>query len=442
MNAQEPRLVTGDVVDGPTGQPLHVVGPDSELARYLADVETFLTRYIAFPGEHEPVAVALWVAHAHLVERADVSPILAVTSAEMRSGKTRCLDCLELLVPEPFRAVIPSEAVTYTILAKRPRRTLLLDEADAIFGPRTTDRYEGLRAILNSGNRAGTPVSRVRFLKVDGVNVRDVEELDVYGPKAIAGIGKLPDTVADRAIPIRMRRRAPDEPVARFRQRVATLEAGKIIEPDWSAVTLADDVPVPDALNDRAADGWEPLLAIAEAAGDDWLQRATLAAVALSSAEDDQVSVGIRLLGDIREVFGEADHLPTAELLQRLHDLDEAPWGDWYGKPLTARGLAKLLGPYHIGPQQRRMDGAHRGYFRVDLADAWTRYLPAPGTSGTRGTPRTAERADEPAVPDAWSDPVPDVPDVPLSRRSHPEQVLLALDDYPASASDPDDEAA
>lgn len=394
------------------------------LATYLAGVETFVRRYVAFPSDHEPVAVALWVGHAQVVERFDVSPILAVTSAELRSGKTRVLDCLELLVPEPFRVVIPSEAVVYTILAQRPRRTMLLDEADAIFGPRTADKYEGIRAILNSGNRAGTPVLRV---KLDGKR-REVDAFDVFGPKAVAGIGKLPDTVADRAIPIRMRRRAPDEPVARFRQRTATAEASAIEPPRWSAIPLVTDVPVPDELNDRAADSWEPLLAIADAAGGAWPQRARLAAVALSSAEDDQVSVGIRLLGDIREVFDGTDHLPTADLLERLHDLDDAPWSEWYGKPLTARGLARLLEPYRIGPQQRRMGGAHRGYFVSDFTDAWQRYLPSPasGTSGTSGTPGLWNTS-------ASTLSVPDVPDVPDAQAGN-------LDDYPSSATDPDPE--
>src|SRR3954453_22249920 len=123
----------------------------------------------------------------------------------MRSGKTRVLDCLEPLVPQPFRAVIPSEAVTYPVLSQPPRPTMLLDEADAIFGPKTSEKYEGLRAGLNSGNRQGTPVPRV---KLEG-HRRDVEWFDVYGPKAIAGIGDLPDTATDRSIPIRMKRRAP-----------------------------------------------------------------------------------------------------------------------------------------------------------------------------------------------------------------------------------------
>lgn len=228
---------------------------------------------------------------------------------------------------------------------------MLLDEADAIFGPRSGERYEGLRAILNSGNRQGTPVLRV---KLEGRR-REVDEFDVFGPKAVAGIGKLPDTVANRSIPIRMKRRAPSEQVARFRRRSAQAEAAQIGQPSVAVADVAV-VAVPPELPDRAADGWETLLAIADAAGAGWPMRARLAAVALSAEHEVELSIGVRLLSDVRDAFGERDHLATADLLTFLHELDEAPWGEWYGKPLTARGLAKLLEPF--GAYRRH---CHRG---------------------------------------------------------------------------------
>jgi hypothetical protein len=364
------------------------------LAVYLESVRTFLTRYVAFPSEHEAIAIALWIAHAHMVERFETSPILAITSAELRSGKTRTLDCLELLAPYPFRVVIPSEAVTYTVLNQRPRRTMLLDEADAIFGPRTAERYEGLRAVLNAGNRQGTPVLRV---KLEGRR-REVEEFDVFGPKAIAGIGKLPDTVADRAIPIRLKRRAPNEQIAKFRNRLARAEAEAIGRPP-AVDTLATDAPVPDELNDRAADAWEPLLAIALAAGDGWPARARLAALALSSDDEREVSAGMRLLADIRDAFDEhlASHLPTATLLDYLHELEDAPWGEWYGKPLSARGLARLLEPYRVLPLNRRLGGKMtRGYFRAEFEDAWVRYVPLPeSVASVASVPASTAATDE-----------------------------------------------
>lgn len=354
------------------------------LANYLAEVRAFLCRYVAFPSEHEPIAIVLWIAHAHLVEAYETSPILSVTSAEMRSGKSLLLDVLELVVPQPIRMVLPSEAVLYTVVSQRPRPTVLLDEVDAIFGPRTAEKYEGIRAILNAGNRRGSPVLRV---KLDGKR-REVEGFDVFGPKVIAGIGDLPTTVADRAIPIRLRRRRPDERVARFRRRQASTEAAAIELPAWPVPDVAG-VPVPDELPDRAADGWEPLLAIADCAGGTWSTVARLAAVALSAEEPSTITLGIRLLGDVRDAFDGVTHLTTTALLERLHDMDDAPWGDWYGKPLTSRSLAKLLAPYRVLPKQRRSgDRNLRGYFETDFEDAWARYLPVqePATTATSAT--------------------------------------------------------
>ena len=406
----------------------------NEIAKTLDAVCSYIVKYIVFPSEYEAIAVGLWVIQAWMVERFETSPMLGVTSAEMRSGKTLLLDMLQPIVPHPFRAVTPSEATVFFVLNQRPRRTMLLDEADAIFGSRAdTARYEGLRAILNSGNRQGTPVPRVRM---EG-NRRELEEFDIFGPKVIAGIGKLPDTVTDRCIPIRMKRRAPNETVARFRRRVVEQEAIPVRE--WleslADVPLVTDVPVPDELNDRAADGWEPLLAIADAAGGHWPATARLAAIALSTEVDTDLSTGIRLLADIRDVFGEEHHLSTADLLAALHDIEEAPWGEWYGKPLTSRGLAKLLAPYRVRPMQRRPGAGlvpMRGYFRTEFTDAWSRYLPT-GESGTTGTSGTLGLDTTLSVPD-----VPDVP-VPLAGKPNGAAATdphgyLTLDDFAAAA--------
>ena len=346
--------------------------PATSLELYLTAVRDFVASYVVFQSEHEAIAIALWVAHAHLVERFETSPILAITSAEFRSGKTRVLDALELIVPAPFRTVTPSEAVVYTILSRRPFQTMLLDEADAIFGSKTADRHEGLRAILNAGNRIGTPVLRVRM---EGGR-RSIDSFDVYGPKAIAGIGNLPSTVTDRSIVIRMRRRAQSESVDKFRRRTATQRASSIVF-DWSSVIVRPYADAPDELHDRAADCWEPLLAVADAAGGRWPVAARRAALSLSSEADAPVSNGMRLLADIKLVFRQDAHLTTPVLLDRLHRLEDAPWGDWYGCPLSPRGLAKLLEPYRVRPAQRRIQGEKsRGYFRSDFIDAWDRYVP------------------------------------------------------------------
>ncbi len=89
-------------------------------------------------------------------------------------------------------------------------------------------------------------------------------------------------------------------------------------------------------------------------------------------------SLEIRLLTDLKVVFDEAESLFTNTLLERLHPLDESPWGDLKGKPLSARTLSNLLSQYGIEPttvRERGKDKPLKGYRRADFHDAWTRYV-------------------------------------------------------------------
>lgn len=356
----------------------------------LAAVERSLVRYVAFTSPHQAVVAALWVAHTHAVVAADTTPYLAILSAEKRSGKTRLLDILELLVCRPWRPVEPSDAVVYSMMEER-HPTLLLDEVDALFGSKlAAAKHEALRGILNASNRRGARVAR---LEMYGPK-RRLAEFDAFGPKAFAGIVTIPDTLRDRSIVIELRRRAPSETIERFRRRDAEPEADPIRSALVEALTRLELVgrrpDLPAELDDRAADNWEPLLAIADAAGGDWPAKARHAALALSggrAAEDE--SRGVRLLGDIRDVFAgwRDDRIPSAELVRRLCARDESPWGDLNGRPLTPQGLAGRVRPFAIRPALRRVAGEpERSYMRADFADAWARYLdPLPAEGETSG---------------------------------------------------------
>jgi hypothetical protein len=134
---------------------------------------------------------------------------------------------------------------------------------------------------------------------------------------------------------------------------------------------------------------WEPLIAVADLAGGVWAERARVTAVTLvTSAREIEPSLGIRLLEDLRTVFGNADEMPTENLLRGLHLLKESPWSDLKGKPLNDRGLAHRLRQYEVKPVVLS-GGAQRGYRREDLHDAWEIYLPSlspPGRSVTSVT--------------------------------------------------------
>jgi hypothetical protein len=261
-----------------------------------------------------------------------------------------------------------------------------------------------------------------------------VKRFPVFGPKALAGIGKLPDTVADRSIPILMLKRKRTEPVERFRERAVREEAAPIVAALVSALAAqppAHVADIPTELPDRAGDAWEPLLAIADAAGGIWPGRARRAAIVLHAGRDQDDSLGLRLLADARLVF-EARGIErtfTADLIAALQADDESPWLN-ERFPLTAHRLARLLHPFGIESKQLRIDGTSlKGYEREAFVDSWERYLPPPLTEAKH---RNSERERSFDV----SDRAPSGGDGAL------EPVDLPIElDYPRSAWAPDGDA-
>ena len=353
-----------------------------------------MRRYVAI-SDPQADAITLWIAHTHAVEGAEATPYIEVTSAEKRSGKTRLLEVLSQLAARSWFTGRVSAAVLVRKLAG-DTATLLLDESDAVF--RGDKEYaEALRAVLNSGHRRGGVAS----LCVKAGADFELKDFAVFGPKAIAGIGRLPETVADRAITISLKRRAPNEHVERFRRRDAEEQAKSLRNEleRWAVgavVTLSNARPdIPLELDDRAADGWEPLLAIADLAGSDWPKRARRAALELSAGdmrEDD--SLGVRLLLDVRTVFEErnVDKIAIKALVNALIAIEDAPWGDLKGRSLNPRGLGWRLKEFGIRARTIRLEGGAvvRGYQRGWFEDAWLRYVPEKtDTTDTTVTPNT-----------------------------------------------------
>jgi hypothetical protein len=110
---------------------------------------------------------------------------------------------------------------------------------------------------------------------------------------------------------------------------------------------------MPDGIINRAADNLRPLLAIADAAGGEWAQRARKAAEASRSADDHDASRLELLLGDIRDVFKEIE-MSSADLVKGLVAIEGRPWAELgkSRKPLTQNGLARMLKPLAIGPDK------------------------------------------------------------------------------------------
>jgi len=339
-------------------------------------------KYVVLTAEQLSV-LAVWILHTWAIEAADFTPYLHVTAPEKGSGKSRLLETLGLAVRKPERTGgMSAAALMRTVNTEAP--TLLLDEVDATFKG-NKDVAEALRGMLDEGFRRD---GNIRKCKPPDW---EVKVFRVFGAKALAGIGRVPDTIASRSITIEMRRKTKAENVESFRIRDAKLAAAPLVErlvawskPETLEILNAARPILPDGLTDRQADVSEPLLAIADLAGDSWPATVRESLVVLfGSAASEDSSLGVTLLRDIRAIFGtrcgrDAGKIYSAELANALREIEGSPWSEWdHGGGLNANSLAKRLKTYHIHPQSIRILGSTgKGYKREDFSDVWERYLP------------------------------------------------------------------
>lgn len=366
----------------------------SEGASVLDEVRAQIRRFVVLPGEHYEDAVTLFTAHTHLMNRFDSTPRLSFQSPEPGSGKTRALEVLAKLVHDPVETM----NTTTAFLARRidqsdPPPTVLFDEIDTLFGVRARDaQAEELRGILNSGHRRGAKYSRAAQR---GQEVK-LEDFQTFAPIAMAGLGEIPDTIRTRAVVVPMRRRAGGESVEPYRERQngAELTATRSRLAAWArtaSTRIGNPWPImPEGITDRPADVWEPLIAVADAAGGDWPERAREAALAIVKESHDRPgSLGIRLLADVRRVFDSpeiGDRIRSTELLHELMGIEESPWRDLGGKgAIDSRYLGRTFDAYGItAAHPIRFGGSigvAKGWARSDFVDTWTRYLPTEPTT-------------------------------------------------------------
>lgn len=382
-------------------------------AALLAELHRALLAYVAFPSAEAADAVALWVVASHAQQAWEAAPRLVITAPEKQCGKSRLLDVIEATCHAPLVTVNVSPAALVRSIGDDPP-TLLLDEADTVFGRKAADANEDLRGILNAGHQRNRA-----YIRWDA-NARQAEHCPTFAMAALAGIGDMPDTIMDRAVVVRMRRRAPGETVQPFRSRRDGPPLNDLREriAGWAAAQLdvltdaEPDMPV----DDRPADNWEPLVAVADVAGSDWPKRARSACLTLTGAAAEDTTIGERLLADLRTVFGEREAMHGATILEALHGIEEAPWADWYGRPFNARDLAKLLRPYGVRSQDVKVADVNRkGYRRDALYDAWRRYLPESALPATAATDATAQVSGTPEVAGSGQQALPATGTPPLT---------------------------
>ncbi|MDP1930034.1 MAG: DUF3631 domain-containing protein [Gammaproteobacteria bacterium] len=348
-----------------------------EPAELLNELVATIRRYLIIDEEYAD-AFALWVALTWFIDVVEVAPLLIITAPEKACGKTHALTICGYVVARPLSAANSTSSFLFRAIDMW-NPTLLIDEADTFI--RHNDDLKGL---VNAGHtRASAFVGRT-------VAVGDTHEprlFPVWGAKAFAGISlekHLPDATMSRGIIINLRRKLPHESVERLRHadkavfQALTAKLARFAE-DYASQVRSANPTLPEELSDRDQDNWEPLLAIASCAGEEWGQRATRAALKIYRTANSNVSTGSELLADIQEVFElkKCSKISTVDLITALVADEEKCWATYNrGRPLTPRQLAKQLSAYDIHPKTVRMPyGTPKGYDTYQFADAFSRYL-------------------------------------------------------------------
>ncbi|WP_399089614.1 DUF3631 domain-containing protein [Streptomyces sp. BBFR2] len=366
----------------------------------LDEVRAAVAKYVVLPSEEALTAVTLWVAATHIQTALQHAPRLAVVGPTKGCGKSRVLDVLHETVHQPMMTVNTSPAVVFRVIGKNPP-TLLVDEADTIFGPKAGDK-EDLRGLLNAGHQRNRPAWRI-----SGPEHKPTA-YPTFAMAALAGIGDLPDTIMDRAVVLRMQKRKPTEKVAPFRSRFSVPELNSLrdrlaawLGPLRSAASHR--VPVMP-VEDRAADTWEPLVIIAGLAGGHWPARARAACVAMTryeAVQDEQTSLKTRLLRDIHRIFqehGNPEALPSQTLVADLLQDADAPWAEHGNKGLNAYYLSAMLRDFGIRPANYRFEQGKqaKAYARNRFVDPWARHCPDLAETSAAAPP---SRSKLPAAP-------------------------------------------
>lgn len=347
-------------------------------AQLLCDIYEACLRFVVL-SPAQAVVVTLWIGLTWFINVIQVAPLLIINAPELSCGKTQLLDFVARLSARAMTAANSSMAYLFRS-CELWHPTILIDECDTFMKENTE-----MKGIINAGYlRASAFVGRVVGESLEP------KPFDVWGAKSLAGIAlerHLPESTMSRGHIINLRRKMANETVTLIRHEPANtfdLLASKLARfaEDYSEQVEAARPELPDGLNDRSKDNWEPLLAVAECAGAEWVERAMTAAAELSkSSESHHVSIGNELLSDIQYVFASKgiDKISTADLIKELVSDDESVWTTFNrGREITPRNIARQLDKYGIKSRTVRVDkySTPKGYYAADFEDAFSRYLP------------------------------------------------------------------
>lgn len=364
------------------------------LAETLDKLTAWINKYSAHLSEHEARVMALWAAHTWVVTCFYVTPRLIFSSATPQSGKTRQLELLDDVTYAPRRTENTTPAVLFRSIERGYDNglppTILFDETDAMFNGRGEGKQEELRGLVNSGYKQGGTAERCVG---DG---NEIKTFRTFAPVALAGIaGNMPDTITTRAIAIEMRKRKPGEKIQPFQIRAAESESEEFTEffEQWSSSDELKDYlsiyepELPPGVEDRPAEIWSPLIAIADMAGRQWGAYAREAcSYFVTKPGMEERPRGVQLLEDIRTVMSGREFMSSRDLCDGLNCLEDGQWQHMGREGITPAQVSRMLKPFMVKPVVHR-EAARliRGYGiyptfqeggeQVGLKDAWDRHL-------------------------------------------------------------------
>lgn len=352
-------------------EPWHLPVDGSQLAEEFAEIIS--THNILINGAAD--AIALWCLFTYAHDCFRTSPRLLAHSPVKRCGKTTLMSTVSALAN---RSLMTSNVTTAAIfrLIDEVHPTLLIDEADTFI-----HNSAEMAGIINSGH-SKDGASVVRLVSDD----HKPKRFNTWSPMMIAQIGLPPETIVDRSIAIPMRRKSLSVQLPKLDLVTsADFQRLKSQAMRWASdnadALYTHGRTLPDFMNDRELDNWQPIFAIAMILGDDWPDRILEASRLLSEASPRQnEAYSEMMIQDIKDIF---DHsfvpkIGSLDLVNKLVALEHRPWSEWKnGRPITQRQLAELLAPFGIYPKSVRINNdQYRGYDLNDFLSSFESYLP------------------------------------------------------------------
>jgi hypothetical protein len=332
----------------------------------VEEIKKFISRFVIVPNDDQLTTLAIWVVHtwgfAGDTKASRTTPYIYISSAEKQSGKSLLLEVLELIVCNPMRSTNVTSAVLFRAIDKF-EPTLLLDEVDAIWAGQ---RHEELRGILNGGYKEGGQVWRI--------HKGEPHPFNTFSPKILAGInnGYLPDTIADRCIPITLKRKKVKDKVEPFFSLELEKEVDSLIEKvalwaEQNSETLRYHKP--KRLKNITDRQWEismPLVSIGEILEVE-SARSAISALLAEKIERNTESPREELLGRLRELFDLKDRnkVFTYEIIDFMES-----------KTWTPKNIAAVLAEFQVEPKPVRVGNeVKRGYSIDQFEDIFDRCL-------------------------------------------------------------------